>query len=224
MASSNSASWLLSSCSSRAKVCAEKLFPATVPGDRGQQVRAHPLGEQLRRDATGVVVAGQEPRHPGRLDPRGDGRRRIVLHERQRDLPVHRGEQPDRRRVVGLQDHPQLVLHRLLGLQQPVPVAGQRLDLGQQRRRHRQRPPVGVLVAQRVGEHERVEPVVLDRGDLVALPGARRDPRRHREHDMTVRLQLLDQQPLGALDRDRQPVAEPAQLAHADRPGRRRRG
>jgi hypothetical protein len=103
----------------------------------GEQVCTHPLGQHLRQNTTRVVVSGQEPRYPGRLDP-GDGRCRIVLHERERDLPVHRGEQR-RGRVVGLQDHPQLVFHGLLGLQQPVAVTGQRPDLGQQRRRHRER-------------------------------------------------------------------------------------
>jgi len=35
--------------------------------------------------------------------------------------------------VVGLEDHPQLALDGLLGFQQSIPVAGQRLDLSQQR-------------------------------------------------------------------------------------------
>ena len=130
---------------------------------------AHPLGEDLRGDPTGVVVAGQEPGHPGgpRSARRWPGSGSPARTER--DLAIHRGEQSHRCGVVGLQDHPQLGLDRLLGLQQPVPVPGQGLDLGQQRGRHRERPPVPVFVAQRVGEHERVEPVVLDRGDPVAL-------------------------------------------------------
>jgi hypothetical protein len=39
----------------------------------------------------------------------------------QRDLAVDRGEQPHRRRVVSLQDHPQLRLDGMLGFQEPVP-------------------------------------------------------------------------------------------------------
>jgi hypothetical protein len=34
--------------------------------------------------------------------------------------------------MVGLEDHPQLALDGLLGLQQSVSVAGQRFDLSQQ--------------------------------------------------------------------------------------------
>jgi hypothetical protein len=79
--------------------------------------------------------------------------------------------------VVGLQDHPQLRFHRLLGLLQPVPVPGERLDLGQQRRRDGQRPPVLMFVAQRVGQHERVKAVVFDRGDSVTLACSGSDAR-----------------------------------------------
>jgi hypothetical protein len=70
---------------------------------------------------------------------------------------------------------------------------------------------VSVLVPQGVGEHERVEPVVLDRGHAVALPGAGRDPRGHREHDMAVILQVLDEQALAALHGYREPTAVPGE-------------
>src|SRR5205809_5258948 len=70
-----------------------------------------------------------------------------------------------------------------------------------------------VLVAQGVGDHERIEAVVLDCRDLVTLPGAGRDPRRHREHRVSYSLQMLDEQTFGSLDRDRQPVTEAAQPA-----------
>jgi hypothetical protein len=39
-----------------------------------------------------------------------------------------------------------------------------------------------MLVAQGVGEHEGVEPVVFDRSDPVALPGPGGDAWGHREH------------------------------------------
>jgi hypothetical protein len=55
---------------------------------------------------------------------------------------------PGRRWMVGLQDGAQLRLGALLGSQQPVPVAGQRPQLSQDRAWDRQRPPVGVLMAQ----------------------------------------------------------------------------
>ena len=83
----------------------------------------------------------------------------------------------DRGGVVGLQDHPQLGLDSLLGLQQPVPVAGQGFDLGQHGRGQRERPPMTVLVAQRVGQNEGVEAVVLDRGDLIPTRSLHRYPR-----------------------------------------------
>jgi hypothetical protein len=75
--------------------------------------------------------------------------------------------------VVCLNDHSQLMRGGLLSLQQPVAITGQRLDFGQQRRWHRQRPPMLVLVTQGVSKHERIEPVVLDFGHLVTLHGPR---------------------------------------------------
>jgi hypothetical protein len=96
----------------------------------------------------------------------------------QGDLPVDRGEQPRRRGVVGLQDRPRLGFGGLLGLLETISVTGQRPDLSQQRRRRDQRSPVRVLVAQGVGQDERVEPVVLDRSDPVALPRPGGDARR----------------------------------------------
>jgi hypothetical protein len=69
--------------------------------------------------------------------------------------------------MVGLQDGAQLRLGALLGMQQPAPVAGQRAQLGQQRAARRQRSPVRGLVAQGVGQHERVEAVVFAAGGPV---------------------------------------------------------
>ena len=121
-------------------------------------------------------------------------------------------EQPRCREVVGLQDGAKLRLGALLGDQQPIPVAGQRPQLRQQRAAGWQRPPMGVLVAQGVGQHERVEHVVLAAGSPVALPGAGRDPRTDRIDPMPAGLQVLHQQPLGPLHRDRQPGPKPAEL------------
>jgi hypothetical protein len=95
------------------------------------------------------------------------------------------------------------MFHRLLGFQQPIPIPGQRLNLGQQRRRHRKRPPMGMLKAKGVGQHERVEPVVLDRGDLVTLPSPRRDPWRDRKHQVPGSLQVIHQQTFGPFHRNR---------------------
>ncbi len=114
-------------------------------------------------------------------------------------------------RVVGLHDRAELVLGVALVPDQPLPVASQRPQLGQQRRGHRERPPVPVLVAQRIGQHERVECVGLSRRDPVSLPRAGRHLRRHAEQPVALVLQGLDQQPLGALDRDRGERAMPAQ-------------
>ena len=106
----------------------------------------------------------------------------------------------------------QLCLRALLGGQQPIPVAGQRPQLGQQRAAGWQWPPVGVLVAQGVGQHEGVEDVVFAAGGPIALPGPGRDPRRDRVDHMPSGLQVLNQQPLGPLDRDRQPGPKPTEL------------
>jgi hypothetical protein len=95
---------------------AENDLPATVPGEADCRC-AHPFGEDLRRHPAGVVMAAEAPGHAGGLDPRRGLRGRVVQHEVQGDLPVDRGEQPDRGRMVGLEDHPQLGLDRLLCLQ-----------------------------------------------------------------------------------------------------------
>jgi len=58
--------------------------------------------------------------------------------------------------VVGLHDRTQLRLGRLLRLEQPIPIAGERPELGKERRRNRQSPPVLMFVAEGVGEDERV--------------------------------------------------------------------
>jgi hypothetical protein len=163
-------------------------------------------------DPAGVAVAGQEPRHALLAHRGGRLRGRVVGDERQGDLPVDRGEQPRRCRVVGLQDGAQLRFGALLGGQQPVPVAGQGADLSQQWARQRQRPPVGVLMAEAVGQHERVEDVVLAAGGPVALPGPGRDPGRDRIDEVPAGLQVLNQQAFGAFDRHRQPRPELAQL------------
>ena len=134
MASSKSASWLLSSCSSRAKLLSREALAGDRARGSGEEVGAHPFGQHLRGHPAGVVVPGQEPAHSGGLDPPGDRRGGVVQHERERDLTVDRGEQPRRSGVVGLEDRSQLALHGLLGFQEPVPVAGKRLDLCQQRR------------------------------------------------------------------------------------------
>ncbi len=68
-----------------------------------------------------------------------------------------------------------------------------------------------VLVAEGVGEDEGVEAIVLGRYSI-ALPGPSGDPGRHREHGMAPGLQVLDQEPLGALQGDRCSLAVAAQL------------
>lgn len=69
-----------------------------------------------------------------------------------------------------------------------------------------------MVEAERVGEYERVEPVVLDRSDLVTLPRPRGDPRRHGEHRMPGRLKVLDEETFGAFDRDRDLPPEAVQM------------
>ncbi len=88
-----------------------------------------PLGQHGRVDPATVGLPAAERRHPLLTLARGRVRRRVVRNERQRDVPVHRGEQCRRCRVIGVQDRPQLCLHALLGLEQPVLVAGQRPQL-----------------------------------------------------------------------------------------------
>jgi hypothetical protein len=87
----------------------------------------------------------------------------------------------------------QLRLDALLGLQQSVPVAGERAQLGQGRGGHRQGPPVRMLMAQRVGQSEGVEDVVLAAGHPVALPSTRSDPRVDRKDAVPAGLQPLNE-------------------------------
>jgi hypothetical protein len=63
----------------------------------GQQVVLEPLGQDGRVDAAAVGLPAAERGHPLLTDPRGGLRRRVVRDERQRDVPVHRGEQAHRR-------------------------------------------------------------------------------------------------------------------------------
>jgi hypothetical protein len=66
-------------------------------------------------------------------------------------------------------DGVELRLDALLGLQQSVPVAGERAQLGEGRGGDGQRALVRVLVAQSVGQGEGVENVALAAGHPVAL-------------------------------------------------------
>ena len=114
--------------------------------------------------------------------------------------------------MVGLEDHPQLALGCLLSFQKPVPVTREGLDLREERRWDRQWAPVRVVEAERVGEHERVEPIVLDCGNLVTLSRPSGDPRGYGEHRMPGRLEMLDEQSFGAFDRNRDLRSEADQI------------
>jgi hypothetical protein len=69
-----------------------------------------------------------------------------------------------------------------------------------------------VFVAQRVGQDEGVEDVVLAAGDAVSLASASGDARVDGEHAVTACLQVLDQQALGPFQAHRQAAAEPSEL------------
>jgi hypothetical protein len=96
-------------------------------------------------------MPGAERGHPCGADPPGLLRGRVVAQERQGDVAVQAGEQLQHGRVVGHDDRAELVLGVALVPDQPLPVASQRAQLGQQRRGHRERPPMPVLMPQRVG-------------------------------------------------------------------------
>jgi hypothetical protein len=70
----------------------------------GEQVVLQPLGEDRRVDPAAVGLPAAEGGHPLLADAGGRLRRWIVGDEGQRDVPVDRGEQLRRRRVVGVQD------------------------------------------------------------------------------------------------------------------------
>jgi hypothetical protein len=91
-------------------------------------------------------------------------------------------------RVIDLNDRAQLVLGVALIPDQSLPVTGKRAQFGQQRRRHCQRTPVPVLMAQRVRQHERVERIRVPRRDPVALPGPRGHLWRDAEQPVSLRL------------------------------------
>jgi len=165
-------------------------------------------------------VPRAEGRHPRDTNPAGVSWCRVVAQECQRDVPVQAGEQVQHAGMESQHDRPELVLHVALVPDQPLPVTGQRTQLGQQRRGRRERAPMPVLVAQRVGQHERVEGIRLTRREPVTLPRPGRHLRRHTEQSMALLLQRLDQQPFGALDRDPLHRAMPMQsLSQPTRPG-----
>jgi hypothetical protein len=68
-----------------------------------------------------------------------------------------------------------------------------------------------MLVLERVGQDECVEPVIFDRCHPVAFAGPGSDPRRYRKDGMAAVVQVLDEQAPGPLDRDRDPAGEPQQ-------------
>ena len=78
--------------------------------------------------------------------------------------------------VVG-QDGSELRLDGLMVLEQASSITGQCPQLREDRGRNRERAPVGLLVPERVREHERVEDVIFDRRDPVALRRPGRDLR-----------------------------------------------
>jgi hypothetical protein len=83
-----------------------------------------------------------------------------------------------------------------------LPVAHERLELAQGLRRQAQGAPAIDLTAQEVGEREGVERVALHRRRAIALPRAGGDLGVHRVDRMTPRQEVLDEEPLPALDRD----------------------
>ena len=82
-----------------------------------------------------------------------------------------------RRRVVGLQHCAQPILGGALGEPDTIPITRDRAQLGEQWGGRAQRPPVRMLVAQRVGQDERVEGIRLRRRQPVALAGPSGDLR-----------------------------------------------
>jgi hypothetical protein len=105
MALSYSPSWRLSSCAAGERLRREAL-PRHRAGGARQQVGAHPLGQHMGRHPAHVVMPGRSRPSTSCPNPGGDGRCRIVQHERQGDLPIHRGKQPGRRSAAGPQSPP----------------------------------------------------------------------------------------------------------------------
>jgi hypothetical protein len=135
----------------------------------------------------------------------------VVAQERQGGVPVDAREQRHDGGVVGEQRLPQLGLDHQLGLVTLAALPDDLSQLGVQRRRLDQRPPSPSLGAQDVGEHKRVEPVVLAGRRLVALTGPGRDPRPHRRHGHVMVVEGVDEDPVAALDRQADQSVEPGQ-------------
>ena len=170
-----------------------------------------PVDQHGRVLPAGVVVAVQEPGHPPFADPAGLLGCGVVAKELQRDLAVHGGEQPGDRGVVGPKDLAELVLDLDLGGEQPTSVAGQRDQLGQSVGGLAEPAPAMVIVAEAVGERERVEGVVLLGRGVIALPQACRDSRVQRVDPVARREEPFDHQSFGSLHRDRQRAVERGQ-------------
>ena len=148
------------------------------------------------------MLPAAEPLHPSGSDPSCLVRGRIGADELQSDVPIKLGEQVRGRRMIGLQHRPQPGLTRHLRMQHPLPVPRHRLQLRGQRRRPTQRPPMPMLIPQRVSQHERIEAVRLRRQQPVPFPGPGRNLWRHAEQRHRRQgLQKLHQQPLRAFDR-----------------------
>jgi len=110
--------------------------------------------------------------------------------------------------VVAVEDRAQLRLDPHLLSDDPLAVAHKRAQLGELGAGGQQRSPAIVLMAESVRERVGVEGVVLRRRHPIALPQPCRQARVDRVDAVPEREQLLDQQPLRSLERDRQADAE----------------
>jgi hypothetical protein len=125
-----------------------------------------------------------------------------ACQERQADRAVQLAEQPDR----GGERHGQLRA-QLVARRYPVPDqvlacpyrGPQRQCRGRVRDQRPQPRPVGT---QRVGQHERIEPVVLGPGRPVPRPQVLDLPGRDHHHRQARRQQRLDPDAVTSLDRD----------------------
>ena len=134
-----------------AKSMALNAFPAVVPGDavsRWSRMRCTSASGRVRPVYPVSMTEAARPAHP---DPSGVRLGRVVAKERQRDVAVQAGEQMQHRWVIHRDDRAEPVLHVPLVPDESFPTTGQRPQLGQQRRRHRQRPPMTMFVPQRIG-------------------------------------------------------------------------
>ena len=163
--------------------------------------------------AAGVALAFQPGGQPPGREPAGPVLAVEAGQERQADRGIEVAEQPDRAGEGELEVGAQLVAHRDAVTDQVLagPAGLPQGDGGRAVRQ--QRPQPGPVGAQRVGQHERVEPIVLVARRPVAAPQVLQLVRADDHHGQPGLQQRVDHRAVRPLDRHLADAC-PAQLAH----------